>query len=87
MRLEDRVCSAWWAVEQGLCYGCMLTPLLSNITFAAVIKSVTYTRFKVDKDIMDALVHLMTKRGWGGAKESNHRRASPGDVALGHALR
>ena len=79
MRLEDRVCSAWWAVEQGLCYGCMLTPLLSNITFAAVIKSVTYTRFKVDKDI--------DEKGVGGAKESNHRRASPGDVALGHALR
>ena len=69
MRLEDRVCSAWWAVEQGLCYGCMLTLLLSNITFAAVIKSVTYTRFKVDKDIMDALVHLMTKRGWGGRRK------------------
>ena len=41
--------------------------------------------FKVDKDIMDALVHLMRKRG-GGAEGSNHRKASSGDVALRHAL-
>ena len=27
------------------------------------------------------------EKGVGGAKESNHQRASPGDVALGHALR
>ena len=33
---------------------------------------------------MDALLHLRKKKVAGG---SNQRRASPGDVALGHALR
>ena len=44
--LDDRVCSGWFVVEQGLCQGCMLAPLLFNIFFAAVI-NVAYTRFKV----------------------------------------
>ena len=62
MRLDDRVCSGWFAVEQGLRQGCVLVPLLSNIFFAAVI-NVAYTRFKADKDIIDALVHLRKKKG------------------------
>ena len=57
--------------------------LLFNIFFAAVI-NVTYTRYKADKNIMDALVHLKKKKG---ARGSNCRKASPGDAALGHALR
>ena len=61
----------------------MLAPLLFNIFSAAVI-NVAYARFKADKGIMDVLVHLRNKTGVGG---SNQRRASPGDVALGHALR
>ena len=61
----------------------MLAPLLFNIFFAAVI-NVTSTRFKADEGIMDALVHLRKKRGAGG---SNCRKVSPGDAALGHALR
>ena len=81
VRLDDRVCSGVFAVKQSL-QGCVLAPLLFNIFFAAVI-NVASTRFKADKSIMDALVHLRKKRGAGG---SNCRRVSPGDAALGHAL-
>ena len=65
VRLDDRVCSRWFAVEQGL-QGCVLAPLLFNI-FAAVI-NLASTRFKADKGTMDALVHLRNKReaGWQG---------------------
>ena len=65
MRLDDRVCSGWFAVEQGLRQGCVLAPILFKIFFAAVI-NVAYTRFKEDKGIMDALVYLRKKRGAGG---------------------
>ena len=65
VRLDGRVCSRWFAVEQGLRQGWVLTPLLFNIFFAAVI-NVASTRFKADKCIMDALVHLRKKRGAGG---------------------
>ena len=53
-------------MEQGLRQRCVLAPLLVDIFFAVVI-NVAYTRFKADKDIMDALVHLRgKKRGRGG---------------------
>ena len=69
VRLDDRVCSRWFAVEHSLRQGCVLAPLLFNIFFAAVI-NVASTRFKVDKGIMDALVYLRKKRGrWGGGKQ------------------
>ena len=68
MRLDDRVCSRWFAVEQGLRRGCVLAPLLFNIFFAAVI-NLASTHFKAGKGIMDALVHLGKKRGAGGRGE------------------
>ena len=55
-------------MEQGLRQGYMLVLLLFNIYFFAVI-NVAYTRFKADKDIMGALVHLRKKRGWGGGRK------------------
>ena len=68
VRLDDRVGSRWSAVEQGL-QGCVLAPLLFNIFFTAVI-NVASMRFKANKGIMDALVHLRKKRGAGKRGEA-----------------
>ena len=69
VRLDDRVCSGWFALEQSLRQGCVLAPLPFNIFFVAII-NVVYTRFKADKGIMDALVHPRKKKGAGGRGEA-----------------
>ena len=68
VQLDDSVCSGWFAGKQGLREGFVLAPLLFNIFFAAVI-DVASARFKADKSIMDALVHLRKKRRAGGRGE------------------
>ena len=47
-RLNDRVFSGWFAVEQSLRQKCV-APLLFNIFFVAVINA-AYMRFKADKE-------------------------------------
>ena len=69
VRLDDRVCSRWFAVEQGLRQGCVLAPLLLNFFFAVFI-NLASTCFKADKGIMDALIHLRKKRGARGRGEA-----------------
>ena len=86
MRLDDRVCSGWFAVGQGLRQGCVLAPLLFNILFT-VVTNVAYMRFKAGKYIMNAFgASGEEKEGWE-AGGGSCRRASPGDAALGHTLR
>ena len=58
--------------------GCTLGGSLWNEAFVkgacsrvfAVVTNVASTRFKADKDIMDALVHLRNKKGAGGRGEA-----------------
>ena len=76
VRLDDRVCSGCFAVKQGLRQGYVLTPLLFNIFFAAVI-NVVYTCLKVDQDTMDALVHLRGKKGGGGGGRKQPPESQP----------
>ena len=58
----------------------MLAPLLFNMLFAAVI-NLASARFKADKGIMDALVHLRKKSEAGGRGE-----ATVGESALATPL-
>ena len=69
VQFDDRMCSRWFAVGQDLRQGCVLAPLLFNMFFAAVI-NVASKRFKADRGIMDALVHLRIKRGAAGRPEA-----------------
>ena len=57
MRPDDGVCSDWFEVEQGLRQECVVSPLLFNIFYAAMM-NVVLQRFSEDPAILAELVHL-----------------------------
>ena len=61
VRTDDDEHSEWFDVTQGVQQGCVLSPLLFNVFFAAVINAVL-VRFSEDPDIVRDLVHLEEDR-------------------------
>ena len=66
VRLDDRVCSGRFAVEHVLSQDCVLAFFLFNISLAALI-NVAHTRFKAEKDIMNASIHRRNTNKGGEA--------------------
>ena len=60
MRDDDDRCSEWFEVAQGLRRGCVLSPLLFNVFFAAILL-VALERFSKDAGILADLIHLQEK--------------------------
>ena len=73
VRMDDGELSEWFEVTQGLRQGCVLSPMLFNIFFAAVM-DVVLQRFNEDDTILEDMVFLDEGRG-GGPDETLLDRA------------
>ena len=57
VRSDDGRCSEWFEVAQGLRQGCVLSPLLFNVFFSAILR-VILERFSKDAGMLADLIHL-----------------------------
>ncbi|CAM9246288.1 unnamed protein product [Ectocarpus sp. 8 AP-2014] len=64
VRMDDESYSGWFWLTQGLRQGCLLSPLLFDIFFAADIE-VVVIRFSEDDVILQHLVYLAEETGAG----------------------
>ena len=80
MRLDDRVYSGWFVVEQGLRQGCAGAPPLQHILRGGCKRGLH--PFQGGQGVMDAFLHLKKKRGPPGRGE-----ATVGESVLATSLR